>query len=114
MQPQRSFALNAKKLLLTYSNCESLTKEEVLEHFKSHEATLYAAIVAREIAPSTLLPHIHGYFIFRTPYRTKTRSSLLVRGYGVNIAKVGSSAKDHAQLISYLRKDGDFLEFGLD
>lgn len=101
------FRVQAKSWFLTWPNCP-LSKEEALDLLKAIQPRLVSAVICREIAPTTGLPHLHAYVQLPTRLDCKNpRYWDLGQCHGQY-----EKARNIDDCVKYIKKDGDLLEFG--
>lgn len=80
-----------------------------LQKLKSLEGKVKYGVFGKEVAPTTLTPHIQGFFILSKIMRIGTVKSLLgIQRVHLEISR----AKNVHDAINYCKKDGDFWEIG--
>jgi len=102
------FRIDAKGWFLTYPKC-SLTKEEVLQALKEKRAALKQVIVCRELHEDGE-PHLHCYLYYEKSFSCKNERFFDLGSYHPNI----QAAKSLRAVQAYIKKDGDFIEEGID
>jgi len=102
------FQIGAKGWFLTYPRC-SLTKEEVLQALKGKRDGLNQVVVARELHEDGV-PHIHCYLYYGKQFTCKNERFFDIQGFHPNI----QSAKSLKAVQAYIKKDGDFIQEGID
>lgn len=112
--PKRGFRINRATLMLTYSGCVGVTKDDILSHFRSFVWPLRKYVIGEEIAPSTGLTHFHCLFVFQDPVNITNRDKLKIRKngqlFGVNVRKLGSGKANYQRAYEYCIKDDSFIE----
>ena len=106
--PTKRFMIGAKGWFLTYPKC-SLSKEEVLEALKEKRKGLQQIVVSRELHEDGS-PHIHCYLYYGTQFTCKNERFFDIAGHHPNV----QSAKSLKAVQSYIKKDGDFIQEGID
>lgn len=98
------FRINARNIFLTYPRCHS-TKEELLEYLKGFDIS-YAVISKETHQDGT--PHLHAVIGFdkKRDFRNDR-----VFDFGVHHPNI-QSCRNLNQSIEYVKKDGDFIEYG--
>lgn len=99
------FRFQAKNVFLTYPRLD-LAPAILLAHIKKLVACTYV-IVSRELHEDGH-PHLHAYASFQAKLRTSDCAFFDLDGHHPNI----QSARNVADVINYIKKDGDFLEDG--
>lgn len=116
METENKFRLNRKSALLTYPNVtEHLDFSEFHSQMESI-ARIKRMVVGREQHPLTGQDHYHVFVQWQTKVNLQGlsgRSRLLVRGYGVNVAKHRKGHQEIRNSWEYCTKDRDFKEYGV-
>ena len=102
------FRVDAKGWFLTFAKC-SLTKEEVMEALKAKRAGLQQAVVSRERHEDGQF-HLHCYLYYEKQFSCRNERFFDIGQYHPNV----QSAKSLRAVQQYIKKDGDFIEFGID
>jgi len=120
---QRTFRLQAKKLFLTYPQCQT-TKEEVLENSTVLEKSISSVmewIVIAEEKHKDGTPHLHVGICFKEKVQFKGKKGhqtlrQLVKGIAHPEGKAGNfcAMRSFQGSMGYLVKEGNFLARGID
>lgn len=105
---RKPFRIDSKGWFLTYPKC-SLGKEEVMGALKALRPGLEQIIVARELHEDGS-PHIHCYLYYRSTVSVKNERYFDLGSFHPNV----QSAKSLKAVRSYIKKDGDFIQEGID
>lgn len=107
--PVSTFRLDAKKLFLTYPQCDS-DPQGVMEMVKYSFPNLEWAVVAREQHKDGT-PHLHLAIALTKPYRARNHSLLdsLTATHGNYQAM-----KKPTECLRYIIKDGDYIEHNIN
>lgn len=108
MVETKKFSITAKGWFLTYPKC-SLTKEEVLKALKEKRDGLNQVVVARELHEDGQ-PHIHAYLYYKDRFSCKNERFFDIDSFHPNV----QSAKSLRAVQAYIKKDGDFIQEGID
>jgi len=100
------FRINCKSVFLTYPKC-LLSKEELLEYLKSLKHPFNYAIICIE-SHEDGTPHLHCVLKFIKKVDIRKETYFDFNGYHPNI----QTTKNINASINYIKKDGDYLEFG--
>jgi hypothetical protein len=101
-----SFRFNARNVFLTYPKCAA-DKLDLLNHFKTFKPTVAYGIVSHELHEDGS-DHLHALIGFVKKYSTRDQRSFDFRDHHPNI----QSPRVLSDVADYVRKDGDFVEFG--
>lgn len=102
------FNITARGWFLTYPQC-SLAKEEVLQALKDKGRVILQAVVSRELHEDGT-PHIHAYLFLSDRFNTKNSRFWDIGNFHGNY----QSAKSLKAVVKYIKKDGDFIQEGID
>nr|WPR18792.1 MAG: hypothetical protein [Crogonang virus 111] len=102
------FRIDAKGWFLTYPQC-SLHKEEVLATLKMLRPGLKQVLVSSELH-SDGHPHLHCYLYYETKWSCRNEKYFDIQGFHPNI----QAAKSLKAVELYIKKDGDFIQEGMD
>lgn len=110
-QEEKKFRLNAKKVFLTYADCEE-KKEDLLAHLKTF-GLLVRYVVAREKHEQTdedkqadlQRHHLHAVLEYASKLDVKNPKFFDWKGFHPNIQK----CRSYENSATYAMKDGDFL-----
>lgn len=102
----RPFRFNAKTAFLTYPQCDA-PKEELLEHLKTLPVPPVYVIVSRELHEDGQ-PHLHAVVCWNTKVN-RDGSMFTFGAFNGNIQPARSVIK----CIDYVKKDGDYIEYGV-
>lgn len=107
-----SFRFNSQQAFLTYSQAADLTKEIILNHFKSfsisshHVVRIVVAMESHEDGGQ----HFHVYLKFSGKPNSRDPRLFDILDYHPNIQSRIRSVKN---VLDYIKKDGDFIGFEL-
>lgn len=104
----RRFRIQSKGWFLTYPKC-SLTKEEVLQALKAKRPGLTQVIVSRELHEDGT-PHLHCYLYYDKQVSISNERYFDLGSFHPNV----QSAKSLRAVQAYIKKDGDFIQEGID
>jgi len=104
----RKFRVDSKGWFLTYPKC-ALTKEEVLSALKDKRKGLKSVLVSRELHEDGE-PHLHCYLYYEKEFSCKNERFFDISGFHPNV----QSAKSVRAVQAYIKKDGDFIQEGMD
>lgn len=104
----KAFRVDSKGFFLTYSQCE-LSKEHVFKSLKFKRPGLEQIIVSRELHANGE-PHLHCYLYYGTRFDCRNQAFFDIDGYHPNV----QSAKSLKAVQAYIKKDGDFVQEGID
>lgn len=102
-----SFRVNAKNFFLTYPQC-SQSKEYLLEFLLGLEPSPIYALVSAELHEDGS-PHLHSFISYQKKRDIRSQTYFDLAGNHPNI----QAARDAANTIRYIKKDGDFIESGI-
>ena len=102
------FRVAAKGWFLTYPKC-SLTKEEALEALKGKRKGLKQVLVAREVHQDGT-PHLHAYLYYDRTFDCTNERFFDLGSFHPNV----QSAKSLRAVQAYIKKDGDYVQEGMD
>jgi len=108
MEQRSKFRLQAKGWFLTYPKC-SLTKEEALEALKGKRPGLKQILVSRELHEDGS-PHLHVYLYFSEKFNCTNERFFDLGSFHPNV----QVAKSLRAVQAYIKKDGDFIQEGMD
>lgn len=113
MQTEKVFRLNRKSALLTYARVtQSICFQEFFDVLAAI-GPLKRFVVGRELHPLSGETHFHVYAEWQNKINlvgTSGRARLLVRGFGVNVAKHRKGQDGKKYCYEYVTKDGDYWE----
>jgi len=101
----KGFRIQSKSWFLTYPKL-GLAKEEVLEHLKNKKK-ITGAVICRELHEDGT-PHVHAYVLLDKKYDCENVHFWDIEGHHGNY----QHAKSIDAVAKYIKKDGDFIEFG--
>lgn len=101
------FRVDSKGWFLTYPRCQ-FTKEDVLALLKA-KRPFQQIIVSRELHQDGT-PHIHVYLYYSERFNCKNERFFDIGQHHPNI----QSAKSLKAVQAYIKKDGDFIQEGID
>lgn len=100
--------LSSKSFFLTYSQCD-LTKEDLLQHLVAHLHEYGPTLRVGHELHQDGGHHLHAYIRLERKLERADGSRFFDhRGHHPNI----TSTRSHAQVITYVSKDGDFVDYG--
>lgn len=99
--------LHASKYLLTWSQCPGESKEAIMDHLKTFD--LKYGVVCQERHQDQSI-HYHAVVILKKALNTHG-NVFTIRDHIANIQSLRSK-RDVANATSYVKKDGDFIEYG--
>lgn len=102
------FNVRAKGWFLTYPRC-SASKEEVLAALKKKGKVIKQIVVSRELHEDGH-PHVHVYLYLEDRFNCKSAAFWDILGYHGNY----QAAKSLKAVQNYIKKDGDFVQEGID
>jgi len=102
------FQINSRSFFLTYPKLD-LSKEEALHllQLKLAGKPITGAVVCRELHEDGS-PHIHAYILLETRFNCRNKNFWDLNGHHGNY----QMAKSIEAVSKYIKKDGDFIEYG--
>lgn len=100
------FRIDTKSWFLTYPQC-TLDKEEVKAALLAKGKPVKGGVVARELHEDGT-PHIHVYLLLEKEYTCTNQHFWDINGFHGNY----QGAKSWSNVITYIKKDGNYLQFG--
>lgn len=101
-----AFRVDSKSWFLTYPRC-SLDKEVVLDLLKAKGKPIVGAVVASELHEDGS-PHVHVYLLLGDRFNCRNPRFWDLGSHHGNY----QAAKSLEAVIKYIKKDGNYLEFG--
>jgi len=105
-QPTTRFRMRAKSIFLTYPQCDGLIINELWEFLKGGTAT--KAIICKELHQDGN-EHVHALVSYNKPMSVTDPAAYDFHEWHPNI----QAAKNPAAIINYIKKDGNYFEYGL-
>jgi hypothetical protein len=106
-KPASRFRLQAKGWFLTYPKC-TMSKEDALASLKAKK-TYDQIVVSRELHLDGT-PHLHVYIKYATKFDLTNERFFDLGSFHPNI----QVAKSLKAVLEYIKKDGDYIEEGID
>lgn len=100
------YQLNAKNIFLTYAQCP-LPIHLVLAKLRGLSNAKYIVVSREEHQDGS--PHLHAFVQYADAIRTRDPTYFDIDGYHPNV----QGARSATQTIAYVKKDGDFEEYGV-
>lgn len=107
METPKAFRITSKGFFLTYPRCE-LSKEHLLKALR-FKRPAEKILVSRELHEDGA-PHLHVYLLYGKEFDCRNERFFDVDGFHPNI----QSAKSLKAVQAYVKKDGDYIQEGMD
>lgn len=106
----------AERWLFVLNNYTEAEEEKIARLFDDKGKNIKYLVFGREIAPTTLIPHLQGFVVFKSTYRPTLAG--IIRLFDINRNGVNpvhfkiSTCRNLIDAADYCKKDGDFFQTG--